>query len=278
MTQDTDSFQDDVGAEDSSSANDVTIALEAEASSKGWLPKDKYPGDPSKWVDAGTFVDRGKKFVTNLMQEITYLKKKVEGFEGTKAEVRKFYEEAMAKKDTELNEAITELRRQRTQAIRDGEDDQALAIEDRIDLLKEEKVTLKNTKPVVAVEETATTPELDPVLEEWIEDGNSWFKEDAKLQAYAVTLGKELLSKGETLRGRKLLDKITGMMKEDFPRKFNPSPRVRDSGVEPGSPGAGKASGKTERDLPEEERQLMNQFVKEKWITKEDFLKSYFSR
>ena len=35
--------------------------IENEAREMGWTDKDGFKGDPEKWVDAATFVDRGRK-------------------------------------------------------------------------------------------------------------------------------------------------------------------------------------------------------------------------
>jgi len=253
-----------------------------EASRKGWVPKEQFSGDPAKWVDAKTFIERGERFNANLQREIKQLKEQIAGFEGTKKAFAKFHQESIAKKDAEMKEAIAELRLQRSAAIREGSDDEAIALEDRIDLLKEQQKEL--AKPVeqeaAAAGEAKVVALTDPVLEEWVEDGNQWFKDEPKLRDYAIAIGDQLVKDGETARGRKFLDKVTALMAEEFPRRFKATqkeaPRV--NAVE----GAGNANGsgrveKTERDLPPEDRKLMREFIAEGWTTKEAFLKSYFS-
>lgn len=260
-----------------------TAAAEDEASRKGWVPKDKYRGDPAKWVDAKTFNARGERFATNLQREVESLKAKLESFEGTKAAFVKFHEDQMAKKDTEIEEAISALRVQRTQAIREGEDELAVQLEDRIDLLKDQQKEVKALPVVPETPKDKIDPQLDnPLVIEWIEDGNQWFKDEPKLRDYALALGEDLIKNGETLRGRKFLDKVAGLMAEEFPRKFKQSQPAagRNTTVESASGGRSTtvAGGKTERDLPPEDRALMKQFIAEGWTTKEKFLASYWSR
>lgn len=268
-------------------------AAETEASRKGWVPRAQYKGDPAKWVDAKTFIERGERFVVNLQREVSSLKAQIEGFEGTKKAFAKFYEEALEKKDKELQEAITALRVQRSSAIRDGDDEFAVQIEDRIDLLKEQKRELKALPdtpkaPATDAPKDDANPDeppavkTDPVILEWIEDGNTWFDEDPRLRAYALSVGDRLIKEGETVRGRRFLDKVTAIMKQEFPRKFRDKvPPAVDSlpnHVEGGDNAPnGKSGGKTEKDLPSEDRALMNQFIASGLTTKEKFLKSYFS-
>lgn len=259
----------------------ATAVAEAEASRKGWLPKDKFKGDTAKWVDAKTFVERGERFNANLIQEVATLKQKIASFEGTKEAFAKFHAESMAKKDSEIADAIKLLRLQHAEAVSGGEGETALTLEDRIDALKDERKALKEAtpEPVAAPKPAPAAPAVDPVMEEWIEDGNAWFRDDTKLQSYAVAMGQELVAKGETLRGRKFLDKIATLMAEEFPRKFNGAGHGRAAAVESGGRSAATSgSAKSERDLPAADRRLMNEFVEAGWTTKEAFLKSYFTR
>lgn len=281
-----------------SSAQTPAEALEAEmaaaetvAARQGWVPRESYKGDPKKWVDAKTFVERGERFVGNLQSEVATLRQKLESFEGTKAAFVKFHEETMAKKEGELKEAIAELRIQRSQAQSDGDHDVVIQIEDRIDLLKGQQAELKKPieapAPVTAPTSAKDLPLNNPVMVEWIEDGNQWFADEPKLRDYAVAYGDTLISNGETARGRPFLDMIAARMKLDFPRRFKEAGSAATtlgnatSGSTSGGGNSNRSAGavgKTERDLPAEDFALMKQFIREGYTTKEKFLASYFSR
>lgn len=253
-------------------------ASEFEAGRKGWVPKDKYKKDSETWVDAQTFLERGDRFVTNLQRDVARLTQKLEEFEGTKAAFVKFSEEALAKKDDQLKEAISALRVQRTAAIREGEDDLAVQLEDRIDLLREQRTEVKAIPKAVAAK---TGPSQDdPVLQEWIEEDNQWFNDEPKLRDYAITVGERLIQDGETVRGRRFLDKVRVIMEQEFPRRFKKKDDVNlRNGAESSTASSGKSqNGKTEKDLPKEDLALMREFIADGITTKEKFLKSYFSR
>jgi hypothetical protein len=261
----------------------------ADATRKGWVPKADYRGDPAKWKDARTFIEAGERFSVNQRREIDTLKARLASFEGTQKAFNKFQEGVLAKKDAELAAAISELRIQRSAATREGDDEGAIALEDRIDLLKEERAATKaiSAEPQPQANEgtQGRGPNMeDPVLQEWISDGNAWFQDDPKLRDYAVAIGDSLIKEGETVRGRRFLDKISEKMAEEFPRKFRKqdtqaSPR---SPVEAGGRGTSQSNtasgGRSELDLPAEDRALMRQYIKEGWTTKEKFLSSYFAR
>lgn len=285
------------GSSATSTSNQTVTAVTVDAdvttaTRKGWVPKAEYTGDPAKWVDAKTFVERGERFNHNLQRELAIVKGKLEAFEGTKQAFIKFHEETVKKKDEELASAITRLRVERSEAIGDGEHETAVALEDRIELLQQERKDIKAIPTEQATADAAKdrkpgpNPE-DPVLLEWIDDGNQWFNTDPQLRAYAVAVGEDLITKGETVRGRKFLDKVASLMAEEFPRKFakltaavtEGLPNPMDGGTGNSKPGgAGVNGGKTEKDLPDVDLQLMKQFIREGWTTKEKFLAGYFSR
>ena len=280
----------DLAAKEAERENAVLLA-EAEAGRQGWVPKKLYKGDASKWVDAATFIQRGERFNSNLQREVHELRKKLEGFEGTKKAFMKFHEDSIAAKDVEIAANIKELRIQRSEATRNGQDELAISLEDRIDLLSEQRKEVKKL-PAEATDEVKTGEAVaaaanlpNPVLDEWVEDGNAWFRDDPQLRSYAIALGDTLIKNGETLRGRKFLDLVTSHMAEDFPRKFKKPKEEGNAGGGNAVEGAGGGSGgksagggRTERDLPAEDLALMKQFIREGWTTKEKFLASYFAK
>ena len=263
---------------------------EYEARRKGWRPEAEYTGPEGKWVDAKTFVDRGERFTKKLQGEIETLKGQIASFEGTKAQFRKFFDDQMAKRDKEHTDAITALRIQRSQATRDGDDELAVELEDRIEATRRQQTALKEEAKEAAADRTTTAqpPAADgdnPVLQEWIEEGNQWFKDDEVLTKHAIAIGKQLRADGEKAIGRKFLELVKEQVQSDFPRRFKaltPSgQRNNTSGGNANSNGNSNTAGyngKTERDLPPADLAIMRQFIADKLYTKEQFLKSYFSR
>ena len=260
-------------------ATEVGIETQTKATKAGWVPKDRYKGDPSKWVDAETFVQRGENFLVNIKEELKETRKKLADFEGTKAAFVKFHEEVLAKREAEYKEAITALRVQRSQAQAEGDHEVAIALEDRIDEMKVAQKALRSDPPAKAP--PATGPDMaNPVLQEWVKDSAPWFETDSKLRDYAVAVGERMIAEGETARGRPFLDKIQEIIHRDFPRRFKNtgtgSLAMAASGVS--GDGGMSTKGKTARDLPEVDRQLMKQFIESGLTTEDKFLKSYFNQ
>ena len=263
-----------------------------EARRKGWRPESEYTGPEGKWVDAKTFVERGERFTKKLENEISTLKSQVASFEGTKAQFRKFFDDQMAKRDKEHTEAIQALRVQRSQATRDGDDELAVELEDRIEATREQQRALKSEATAAAAERTETPASetaatTSPVLLDWIAEGNEWFQTDEVLTKHAIEVGKQMRKDGEKAIGRKFLEIVKEQVKSDFPRRFKEleggsgQRQNASGGAGQGGTGTGNQAGyngKTERDLPAADLAIMRQFVKEGLYTKEAFLKSYFTR
>lgn len=255
-----------------------------EAGRKGWVPKDQYKKDPASWVDAKTFLQRGDRFVSNLQREVDGLKQKLSDFEGTKAAFVKFSEETLAKKDSELKEAISALRVQRSQATREGDDELAVQLEDRIELLRDQRVEVKTLPEAAATTTKPAGPDNnDLVLREWVSEGNEWFDTEPKLRDFAVAMGEQMIAGGETTRGRRFLDKIAAAMAIEFPRRFKAKDGApRNNAAESSNANTGNATGgnggKTERDLPKEDLAMMRELIADGYTTKEKFLASYYSR
>lgn len=251
---------------------------EREALRKGWTTKDKFKGDPSKWVDAKTFVERGKTFNKNLQNENAALRRQLTEFQGTAEAFKKFHQETMDQRDQELADLQAKLKRQIRQADRDGDDDLVDELENRQELLAKERQKIEEQKKSV---QTIQQPApMDPILRDWIDSGNEWFETDARMRAYSIELGQQLKKENPALAGKDFLARVREEMEKDFPAKFGyssttPRRSISDSG---NTRETGARTGKTIRDLPAADRELCARFVKEGWTTEDKFLKSYFSR
>lgn len=260
---------------------------EAEAGRKGWVPKDKYRGDPTKWKPASQFLADGEKFNKNLQSRLEKLERENEDLKKSGKAFAEYHEQQMQAKQNEIDTAIKQLRVQKSQATADGEHNLAVEIEDRIELLKEEKAGLTQQKQDENVRPPkGSQPPPDAVnsavVREWVEDGNAWFDESPSLRQYAFDYANDLVNQTQA-RGRKFLDMVAEHMREEFPRQFakleQPKPNNRRADNVESSAGAGgndRSGGKiTIHDLPPEDLALMRDFVKKGWTTPEKFLAGY---
>ena len=260
---------------------------ELEASRRGWIPKHKYTGEEGKWKDAATFLADGAKYNRNLQTELATVKKQLAEFQGTAKDFAAFQQRQIEARDSQIGELVRDLKRQQREAIRDGNDEMADSIEDRLDILNDERANVKQqiekTKQAPAgdsppvVDENGNTN--DPVVRAWIDNGNQWFNESEPMRNYCFALANEAIAAGETKRGLPFLNLMREKMEEAFPMKFKKAgdPTARGSMTEAGGGGGGDGRSYSVNDLPEADRELMKTGIRQGWTTESTFLKNYFS-
>lgn len=255
-------------------------AAEKEAGALGWVPKDKFKGDPAKWKPAEQYIGDGNRYRELLKGKVAHLEKQNAKFEELGKKFAQFHEESMARKDEEIKALIAENNRKYRAAIRDGDDDLAESLEQRRDLLLEEQRKNKTAPDTTPVPDTIKTPNsVDPLVKEWIEDGNEWFENDEQLRVHAITVGNEMRRNGVTLIGRDMLDAVAAQVQRDFPRRFKKAPEAKSPNLT-SSDGGRTGDGGGEHsllDLPAEDLSFMKEGIAKKWFTKESFLNNYFS-
>jgi hypothetical protein len=177
----------------------VSDPHEAAARADGWLPKEEYKGDPEKWVDPKTWVEKGPllKRISSQSTHIKELKKTVD---------------AMAKHFTaNVNHAvatkIAELKSQRTEAIKEGDVDKVEKLDAAIDKQKEAKADIP------------TAPELAPEIKDWVA-ANKWYATDMELHDFALAYNDSYLKRHPDDLAASL-DATTRAVKRAFPEKFS---------------------------------------------------------
>ena len=234
----------------------------AEAKRQGWVPQEDYNGPEDKWVDANTFVKKGKEINALLRKDNDFLKREVAEMKSTMMEFKKFHA------DTEkraYDRAMADLRDQKKEAISTGDGDKVLQIDDAIDELKSQK-----PEPVKA------TQQIDPAFVAWNDD-NKWFGTDKELTNEANLIGEVIKRQNPTLIGESFLDEVTKRVKRMYPEKFTNSNRARPSPVEgTTAPKATGKNGKGFNDLPPEAKEACQKFEKNGLLTRAQYLKEYF--
>jgi len=222
-----------------------------------------------------------------LQTELATVKKQLAEFQGTAKEFAAFQQRQIEARDSQIGELVRDLKRQQREAIRDGNDEMADSIEDRLDILNDERANVKQqiekTKQAPAgdsppvVDENGNTN--DPVVRAWIDNGNQWFNESEPMRNYCFALANEAIAAGETKRGLPFLNLMREKMEEAFPMKFKKAgdPTARGSMTEAGGGGGGDGRSYSVNDLPEADRELMKTGIRQGWTTESTFLKNYFS-
>jgi hypothetical protein len=238
------------------------------AKADGWVPKEAFKGDPSRWVDAKTFVERGATILPIVQAKLRKKFEEVDQLKATVAELqegsalfREFHEQTLTKAQKERDALIAQLEEQRAKAITEGDGTTFTQTDKKLRELQAEKPAAKK----------------EPVSQDtqaWLAE-NTWYTTDRKLKAIADGLSDELARENPGLKGRAFLDKLTELVKAEVPHKFE-NPRRQEQITGEGSrKGSGKGS--SYEDLPPDAQAACDTFVKTiKGYTREQYLKTYF--
>ena len=271
-------------SEESVTSNEVSPEVQHEAESQGWVPKERFRGNESDWVDADTFVKRGREILPilrknneNLIKDLQATKDQLKEFREAAEEFKKFQRESYERKAQEYEGQIREIKESRAQAISDGDGQKVNALDDALDQAKENfKEAKQSVKDVVSAKDPEPTPEaIDPGLQAWL-DRNTWFGQDKRLTAMVNGIGENLRLELPLLKGQAFLDKLDEVLAEEFPNKFGKkqSPSSR---VESGSGRQSRSGGNAQSydNLPSEAKSACDRFVKQKLMTREQYVADF---
>ena len=270
-------------SEENVTSNEISPEVRQEAESQGWVPKEKFRGNEADWVDADTFVKRGREILPilrknneNLIKDLNATKEQLKEFREAAEEFKKFQREAYERKAQEYEQRIQEIKESRAQAISDGDGQKVNALDDALDAAKDE---LKEAKQAAKdAEKTPTQPSsdaLDPGLQAWL-DKNTWFGQDKRMTGIVNGIGESLRLEFPLLKGQEFLDKLDEVLAEEFPNKFGK--QTPTSRVESGSGRASRGSSsnaQTYDNLPAEAKAACDRFVKQKLMTREQYVADF---
>ena len=133
---------------------------ELKAMEHGWAPKEEWKGDPEDWVSARTFNQKGELFgkIRSLERDRDHMKQE---FTQATAAMVDMLKKA---KETEYKRAKAELKKQKREAIEEGESAVAMDIDDQI-----EELTVEHKEIVKQYDQVPTTPVQDQPAPEFIE-------------------------------------------------------------------------------------------------------------
>lgn len=247
-----------------------TSNADDEARLMGWVPKEEFRGPEDHWVDSETFVERGRQILPivkknnkELTQKLLALEAKDRERDAAITEWKTFMKDSQERERAAFTRQIAELREQKKQAISDGDGEAVLAIDDQIDAIKEKQREVKEApKPA--------EPKPNFEFQEFVEE-NPWYGQDEDKTAYAEGIGAIIKRDHPHLVGKAFLDMVAARVKAKFPSQA-PAAAVEGGG----SPASVKKGKHAYKDLPDEAKKAHDKFVKQKLMTSEEYLASYF--
>jgi hypothetical protein len=235
-------------------------SVEDRARRMGWVPKDEFRGDETRWVDAAAFVERGDNELPILRERNRKLDGKIAQLETTIRDFAKYHEKTA---EREHKRALKEVELRHKEAVSVGDVKAATEAAHEMAEIKADAPKAGDTKKVVEPEVTA-----------WLAD-NSWFNADKKLNAFATELHGEILRDKPGLSLAENLEEVTKEVRRRFPEKFG-NPRRNDPPAVEGAGGGGaRKRSKTYADLPPEARAACDRFVKQGLMKREQYVAEY---
>lgn len=241
------------------------LSVEDRALSMGWTPKEQFRGAAEKWVDAETFVKRGEEYLPFVKANNRRLEREVE-----KANDR------MAKLEQALSRSVEHMSRAEQRGYERARRDLETQLEQAADQGDREGVKAI-TKEIVDLEKQASGPAPKPTDDTALMEfkaANPWFEKDRVMTAAAVEIAQELADNG-VVDPKIQLGEVTKRIRAEFPHKFTNPRREQPAAVEGGALGQRKA-GKGYADLPPDAKQMCDEFVRDKIITREKYVSEFF--
>lgn len=240
-------------------SNDTVVeqssTVEDKAREQGWRPKEEFDGDPSKWVSAETFVAKGE-----LIDRIEALGKKLKDSEKTIGMLKEHHTKV---KETEFKRAVDFLKSQKKAAYENGDVDKIIEIDEKIAEVKETQKAQKQQ------EQVNEQPDTHPDFIFWASE-NKWYDRNSEMRADADAFGEAYARNNPSKTPQEVLEYVTTKIKKTYPEEFTNPNRNRPNGVEGG--GTRQGSSRDTFTLTAEETKVMNTFVRNEIMTKEEYI------
>lgn len=254
-------LQEEVSSEEESSSSTTSQQApqlseeEQIAMERGWRPKEEFEGDVKKWVSAEEFLRRGELFekIDSMGRDLRETKKALKMLQAHNEKLR----------EHEITATIQTLKNRKKQAYEEGNHDELVEIDDQILNIREE---LKAEK--IAQQQEAAQP--DPRFVQWV-NRNGWYTQDQELRNFGDEVGVIYARNNPDKSPDEVLMYVEKRVRTAYPDKFTNPNRMKPSSVSTGSaPRSPKSS--EEYQLSDDERKVMNTFVRQGIMTKEEYI------
>lgn len=263
------------GAPQDDGAGGGAIDYEARAKALGWVPPEEFKGDPSRHVDAETFVKRGEEIMPILKAQNKRLERELADLRKTVAKASDYFSRA---EQRGYEKAMADIQARQEAAVETGDVAAHRAAAKDAEVLRKE---MEGAKSAASGDDEISPEQRAEEFADWGKV-NKWYATNSVMAAYADSqAGLMAKAKGGFL-GREDLDAVAEKVREkfedDFPDAFGKAaaPRQKTPHVDAGGSRQPIRGGKTFNDLPNEAKQACDKWVKQGLIkSREDYVKSY---
>lgn len=256
--------------------------IEQKARSQGWKPAEEWKGEPPRggFVDAETFIERADEILPIVRAEREELKSEIAEMRKTLEQFNKHHVETLAKTEKRaFEQARQQLIAEQKKAIEEGDADKFAQVEDQKARLAEAE-----RQSVQAVQQRQGSDDVSGIQAKW-EKENPWFRDDFELYETAEKAATWLTKNKPGLKPEQFLAEL----KQTVARKHRDHPAFADMD-EPESRSAqsfdsgdrqvvrgGRKAANSYENLPADAKADCDRYVRDKLLTKEQFLKDYYS-
>jgi hypothetical protein len=252
--------------------------VEEQARALGWKPEDEFDGNPGKWAPAEEFLELHSKNNGALRKALAAQAKQLEALQrqmsGMDAAHKKIFDMQIKKQKDEHEQALTFLKAQKREALRDGQHDTAADIEEQIDALRERGPELPDVPETSKAQTTQLDWRQNPTMVEWAKQ-NPWFDEDMSMTDMAGGSGARIRAANPNMPFRELLDEVAKEVRKAFPHKFQTARRNPVEGATPGATTAATGA-RTYASLPKDAKAACDEAVSEGGLTQKQWVELYY--
>lgn len=231
---------------------------ELQAMEQGWRPQSEWEGDADDWVSAPEFNRRGELMdrIKTQTKTINQLKRKTDDQDAAIREITKNHTKAL---EAERDKVLKELKAEKVEAIRIGDAEAVVEIDDRIAEVKAAEVREKAEEP------QQVKPGQPPQeIIDWTQK-TEWYGTDASMTGAADMIAARYVQQNPDALNNPtdILQHIESQIKKDFPHKFRgrtPAGPSDQGGSTTPRAGAGKPK-ITARRLNDEQRRIAKTMV-----------------
>jgi hypothetical protein len=199
----------------------ATPERQAEAEKMGWIPAERFKGDPERFIDAEEYIERGETVLPIVRKENKRLHAEVDGLRTTTRQTEAALKAAQDRLTTIEERHVVEKQRAVAQAKAELKSQLAAANEagdhGAVADITEQMVEL-NAQPALTVQrkaEPVAAYVAPPELVAW-NAKNPWFGQDKRRTAVAIAAAQELRDGGETATGEAFFEKVGAEVAKTF--------------------------------------------------------------
>lgn len=221
--------------------------IEQKALEMGWRPITEFHGSEDEFIDAKEFVRRKPLFdrIESQSRELKEIRKALQELGSHHQKV----------KEVEFQRALETLKTEKLEALKGGDPEKLVEIDDKISDLKAERKIQES-------EERKAASQPHPSFIKWV-DQNSWYIQDSEARQFADAFGAGIRQKFND--PDEWLEAVKKATVRQFPEKFRNTNKDKAPPVVGGDSKTNKKSESESSDdfeLSEEERKTMNTFLR----------------